>query len=242
LVNDTFFIYLVIMILVIDVWNRLLDYSQKYQSGIDTVSYFNSKLQEVQLEIFNDFSPLYDESEKVKTLLDIWVSEQATNSDAVGYILAGGSDTICRPLSIGYTDGNGNVLFPIYEIDESELIAIERMPQRQPNVTNKNVYYRFNAVNNLQFYPKATTPFDMFYLMYPTAASIAFTLTETDDEDVMTYDAGSSVNLNWPEAAFDLIVYKMLEKYGVSVREDLLQQYARFGFSQTATIGEEKGK
>jgi hypothetical protein len=56
----------------------------------------------------------------------------------------------------------------------------------------------------------------------------------------MTYDAGNTVDLAWPSSAANLILYKMLEKYGVSVREQLLQEYAKYGIIQSATTGEDK--
>lgn len=229
------------MILVYNfLWNRLADYAAKYQSGTDPVSSFNSKLAEVQLEIFNDFSPLYDESEKVKTLLDVWVKEQIGSSNSSGVVTVGTApEVVSRVLSSGYTS-SGNIAFSTPQISESELIAIARIPQRAPNVTTKNVYFRFNAPSTLQFYPKTTITYDLFYLIYPSDAHIAFTYSVTANEDIMTYDSVNTVDLAWPSSAANLILYKMLEKYGVSVREQLLQEYAKYGIIQSATTGEGK--
>lgn len=227
------------MIAVLDLWNRINAYGAKYQSGTDVVAYFNTALAEVQIELFNDLSPLYDENEKVKTLLDIWVKEQVGSSNSGGVVTAGTNpEVVNRPISIGYTDGSGNILFSIVEIDESELIAIARMPQRKPNSSKKNVYYRFNSPSTVQLYPKEIVSYDMFYFIYPTAALIVFTFSTTANEDIMTYDSVNSVNLQWPQTAFNLIMYKMLEKYGVTVREELLQAYAKFGFIQSESLKE----
>lgn len=229
------------MIAVYDfLWLRLADYAAKYQSGTDVVSAFNSKLSEVQVETFNNLVPFYEVSEKVKTLLDVWVKEQVGSSDSTGFVTAGiGDEVVNRPISIGYTSG-GSIIFSIVEIGETELIAIARMPQRQPNVAKKNVYYRFNSPSTLQFYPKAITPYDMFYFIYPSEAHIAFTFTSTADEDIMTYDPTDSIDLAWPSSASNLILYGMLQKYGVSVRESLLQEYSKYGIDMSATLGEVK--
>lgn len=234
-----FFITFDSMIAVLDIWNRLAAYSQKYQSGADNVAYFNTALAEVQLEIYNDFSPLYDENQKIKNLLDVWVKEEAGTSFSTGFIRPGTPpEIINRPISIGYTSINGSIIFSIIEIDEDELVAVSRIPQRAPNVAKKNVYFRFNSPYDLQFYPKTTIPYDLFYMIYPTPANIAFTFSTTADEDIMTYDPANSVDLLWPGNAFNLILYKMLEKYGVSVREELLQAYSQVGFKQQETDGE----
>jgi len=228
------------MIAVIDIWNRLNDYGQKYQSGTDTVAYFNSKLAEVQIETFNLFAPLYDQNEKIKTLLDVWVKEQSGSSNSLGIVALGTApDVVSRPLAIGYVV-SAMPAFSISSIDETELIAIARIPQRAPNSAGKKVYYRFNSPSLLQFYPKETVPYDAFYLTYPTAAKIAFTYTTVSNEDIMSYDSINSVNLLWPQAAFNLILYGMLEKYGISVREQLLQEYAKYGIAVSASMGGEK--
>lgn len=223
-------------------WQRLADYGQKYQSGADIVSYFNSKLAEVQSEIFNDFSPLYDESEKVKGLLDYWVKQQYGFSASDGTATIGTNpEVVYRPLSAGYTN-SWNILFAIPSISESELIAVMRIPQRAPNLATKNVYYRFNSPGTISFYPVAITPFFVFYLIYPTDAHIAFTYSTTANEDIMTFDPTNSVDLAWPASAANLILYKMLEKYGVSVREEVLEEYAKYGIVQTAQSGEVRKK
>jgi len=222
---------------VLFLWTRCSDYIQKYQSGAQQVEYFNSKLAEVQSELFNDFSPLYGKNELVKLILDFWVREQTGTSASDGTVTAGtGDEVVNRPLSIGYTT-SGNIVFQIPSVEESELVASYRIPQRAPNVSKKIVYYRFNTPNSVKFYPSVAVPFKMFYLIYPTEAHIAFTYTETDDEDVMTYDAANSEDLAWPAAADNLIIYKMLEKIGVSIREQLLQEYSKFGFTQDLAIG-----
>lgn len=226
------------MISVLYVWNRLLDYGAKYQSGTDTVAYFNTKLTEVQSEIFNDTSPYFDINDKIRVLLNSWVREQFGLTPSNGADTIGADPEIVnRLLSVGVTDVSQNVLFSAPETTESELIAIARMPQRAPNFASKKVYYRFNDPDQLQLYPKQAINYFTYYLIYPLNAHIAFTYTSTDDEDIMTFDPTNSVDLAWPDSAENLIIYKMLEKMGVSVREQLLQSYAAFGFSQSSGGG-----
>lgn len=229
------------MVSVLFVWNRLKAYAQKYQSGADNVDYFNTALAEVQLEIFTDFSPSYDKNEMVKSLLDFWVRPQKGTSNPDGTVgLGTGNEVVARPLGIGYTDGT-IVLFGVPQVQESELMAIARMPQRVPNVAKKQVYYRFNSPSVLNFYPETTIPYSLFYIIYPLEAKIVFTFTSTADEDIMTYDPVNSIDLAWPESASNLIVYKMLEKYGVTVREQLLQEYSKYGVV-TSSMQSQEGR
>lgn len=227
------------MIAVYDfLWLRLADYAAKYQSGTDAVSAFNSKLAEVQIEIFNDFEPHYASNEAIRVLLSAWVREQAGATDINGFDTVGTAPEVTdRIISAGVTAGTV-MQFAIPQVSESELIAITRIPQRKPNFLTKNVYYRFNLPDQIQLYPPQIITYYIYYLIYPLLAEIAFTYSTTADEDIMTYDPTGSTDLAWPESASNLILYKMLEKYGVSVRENLLQEYSKYGLTQTASVGE----
>jgi hypothetical protein len=227
------------MIAVYDfLWLRLGDYAAKYQSGTDTVTAFNTKLAEVQLELHSDFSPYYGKNEKVTTLLDFWVKQQTGTSPGTGIETIGTDlEIVNRIISAGYAP-SGAITFAIPAVAENELPAIARIPQRAPNVSKKIVYHRFTSPDTVYFYPAAAIPYFIFYLIYPLEAHIAFTYTSTDDEDIMTYDPDNSVDLQWPESASNLILYLMLEKYGVSVREQLLQTYAEYGITRSASAGE----
>lgn len=223
-------------------WQRLEGYAQKYQSGAANVAYFNTSLAEVQSELFNDFSVYYGKNEKVNTLMDFWVRQQNGTTPGTGIDTIGiDPEIVNRILSAGYAP-SGAITFGIPAVAENELVAIARIPQRAPNITKKIAYYRFNSPQTINFYPAAIIPYLVFYLIYPTEAHIAFTFTSTDDEDIMTYDPDNSIDLAWPASASNLILYLMLEKYGVSVREQLLQEYAQYGVTRSANAGEGSNK
>jgi hypothetical protein len=71
------------------IWDRIVAYSGKYQSGADPVSYFNSSIAEVQAEIFNDFSPYYGKNEKIDSLMDFWVRSQTGTAASDGTVSIG---------------------------------------------------------------------------------------------------------------------------------------------------------
>lgn len=226
------------MVAVLYIWDRISAYGQKYQSGAENIAYFNTSLSEVQLELFNDFSVYYGKNEKVNTLMDFWVRQQTGTTPGTGIDTIGTDPEIVnRILSAGYAP-SGAITFGIPAVAENELVAIARIPQRAPNIAKKIAYYRFNSPQTINFYPAAIIPYLVFYLIYPTEAHIAFTFSETADEDIMTYDDANSVNLAWPASASNLILYLMLEKYGVSVREQLLQEYAQYGVTRSVNAGE----
>lgn len=215
---------------VLDLWTRVNQYSAKYQSGQNVVAAFNASLTEVQNEIYNDLSPFYQGNEKVRGLLAPWVkSISATFTNGV-YTTADAQ--FDRPLAISATDGT-NLIYDIAPITEGELVSYTLIPQRKPDLAKKRVYYLMATPTVIHIFPKpASLPFLMYYLGYPTLAKIAFTYTETDDEDVMTYDAGNSTQLGWSQDAFNIILYKMLEKYGIDTRDQWIAEYSRLGISK----------
>lgn len=211
-------------------WKRLADYGKKFQSGQDTVDEFNTKLDEIQLEVINDLSPHYQTNELVRGLLDVWVRNITSISSSTGNVTRPvvGSEVFLRVLSMGVIDEEGNELFEMRQYIETELFIAQRIPQRRPSLSKKIVaFVPYNK--KIQLYPKSAIRYNMFYFIYPTTAKIAFTYATVDGEDVMTLDAANTVNLAWDASAANLILYKLLEKYGIASREMLLAEYGKLG-------------
>jgi hypothetical protein len=223
-------------------FQRLSDYAQKYQSGLDVESSFNSKMAEVQLEVFNQFQPYYAVNEQVRVLLSPWVkswNNYTTGFDGVVPYPTADPNDFCRVISLFVMGNNNTPIYEIAQVNENELGIIQRMPQRRPSSEKKRVYYL--DTDRIQLYPQQAISISGFYFVYPTDAKIAFTYNIIDGEDVRVYDSVNSIDLQWNESAANLILYKMLEKYGVSVREDLLMQYSRLGLSNIQTKGATDG-
>lgn len=220
-------------------WKRLADYGKKFQSGMDVVDDFNTKIDEVQLEVINDLSPYYQANELVRGMINAWVRRIVSVSNASGIInrptVSG--EEFMRVLSLGVVDDAGSYRFEINPYLENEITIAQRLPQRKPSIAKRIVcYVPFD--NSIQLYPEEAINYAMYYLIYPKQAKIAFTYTSTADEDVMTYDQANSVDLVWDKNASNIILYKLLEKYGISSREMLLAEYAKLGI-QTSLGGQE---
>ncbi len=211
-------------------WKRLADYSKKFQSGMDVVDEFNTKIAEIQIEVMNDLSPFYQTNELVRGVLNPWVRKINGISNASGVITRPvvGAEVYLRPLSFGVVDANNKYLFEINPSLENEITIAQRLPQRKPSVVKKIVNYIPDG-QTIQLYPEEAIRYKLYYLIYPTEAHIAFTYTSTADEDVMTYDAANSEDLAWDGNASNIILYKLLEKYGVGNREQLLIEYGKLG-------------
>lgn len=231
-------------------YKRIADYGKKYQSGADTVSDFNGRIAEVQSEIFTDLAPFYQTNEKVRGILETWV-KVATGTAVNGMftIVPIGFD-FDRIVSIGITDISGNILYEVSPIMEGEVVSYARIPQRKPNSAKKRIYYRTRTdtsgtqityKTSIELFPKENLPFVAYYLVYPNEAKLAFAFTQTTDEDIQTYDPINSIDLGWSSNAANLILYKMLEKYGITNREQWISEYAKMGISESMLGGTGNG-
>lgn len=223
------------MIKVLDIWNRLNQYAQKYQSGVIVADTFNAALAETQLEIYNDLSNFYQTNEKVRGLLGPWV-KVATTPIVNGVIdmttVVTGSDEFDRVVAMGVTTGASPFpsLYEINPITEGELVYANRIPQRKPDVTAKRVYFLMDGATVINLAPVvASLPVIIYYLIFPTEAKINFTYTVTDDEDIMVYNPTGSIDLAWTKDAENIIIYKMLQKYGITSRDLWISEYSKIG-------------
>jgi hypothetical protein len=224
------------MIGVYFLWQRLINYGQKYQLASLSVDEFNSNLAEVQLEAMTMLGPKYQSNELVRSLLAPWVRRIYDTSDQNGQIQQPQrvgveeqtTETFYRMVGMGVTDTNGNLLFGISPTMEAEIVEMQRIPQRKPDLTKSRAYY-INYDDVIQLYPQQNISFILWYLVYATMAKLAFTYTLVNGEYIQQYDAINSVDLQWDENATNLLIYLLLEKYGISSRDDLLQEYGKLG-------------
>jgi hypothetical protein len=156
-----------------------------------------------------------------------------TSDSGVLTIAPVSGERYCRIISL-FTTIKNNV-YAVYQVQENELGIIQRMQQRRPDVSRKQVYYLDN--NAIQLYPQQVLSVSGFYFIYPTEAKISFTESVVDGEDTQVIDPSNTVDLAWNPSASNIILYKMLEKYGISVREELLQQYSQLGLNEAEMKG-----
>jgi hypothetical protein len=217
-------------------WKRYIDYAKKYQLQVDTVDDFNTKIAEIQIEAITILAPYYQFNEKVRGLIEPWIRRIYDISDQNGQILrperVGTLEPVTeeyyRLLSIGVIDVNGNILYNIDPIVENELMLCMRIPQRKPDLTKMRAYYiQYDEV--IQLYPQTEISYILFYLIYPVEAKLSFTYSVVNGEYLQTYDPVNTVDLSWDKNASNILLYMLLEKYGISSRDELLLEYGKLG-------------
>lgn len=91
-----------------------------------------------------------------------------------------------------------------------------------------NVYWLENG--NINFSPAKNASCTFSYLRNPAEATIILTPVEAEDDDYLVPESGA--DLEWNENVFNLFVYKMLERLGVEMKDNLAREYSMLGIQQ----------
>lgn len=226
------------MVDIYGLWKDYIGFCAKYQLQVSTVDDFNQKIKQIQNELFSMLHPHYRKNEFVRSLLEPFLRRIYDISDQNGQLLnpqrvgveEQTTEVFCRIIGFSVTDGNGNILFPIVKVMESAIGDLQNIPQRQPDLTKNRCYY-LSYDNVTQLYPQQSINYMMFYLVYPDEANLAFTYQLVNGEYVQVFDQSSTVNLNWNKNAENLILYMVLEKYGITTRDVTLQEFGKAGIA-----------
>jgi hypothetical protein len=188
-------------------------------SGYQDQDEANRNLQMVELELYSTLIPLIATNVNVQTFM----SEFIEYSD--GAITAG-----LWP----YPDDYNTHLFstvngkPVYVKTKAEIDIILNSTIRKP--TQNGPYYLTIEKTGLQFYPTTTSSANVVYYRYPVYGKVTFTEASTEDSDYI--DISTDEPLEWPEKAFNILYYSLLEKYGVDCRESIALEYSQLGINK----------
>lgn len=205
------------------VYDRLKDYAAKYQSGLDVVTNYNSRFAEVQQELSNYLISIIGFNERAEQLLDPLIKDFTTAAPTDGLIT--------RPEDFSHFLSGAYEGSPIHKLSPNQMATYEQIPQRRGDLSKKRVNIS-SVGGKWDVKPATATGIKVRYVISPPTSTIAFTYSSTDDEYIMAYDDGSTVDFVWGEECIPLLVYMMLDKYGLSVREQLLMEYARLGIAK----------
>jgi|SRR5215217_674229 len=209
------------MILTIDIFNSFCEYAKSNVVGTNPMAEFNNKLNESQKEVMDLVAPGYDKTERVRTLLQPFVITASGTA----------SGTFSKPSNmyrvLGLSGASGGKNFPIFHAKENELIEYSFIPQRKADITRGIVYYKQGS-GSITLIPNSSISYTMFYLKNPTNANLEFTYTALPSSEMALTPTGI-VNLEWNADAFNIILYKLLQKYGLVTRDEFMTQVANYG-------------
>lgn len=194
-----------------ELWQSVTQLAKAGTSGYQSDLEFNNDLNAVQLELLTDLAPHLEGNQNVRDLVYPFLVS--------GNILTI-PDSYYRYVSATI---NGKQVIPIAN---NEVDIIKTSPIRSPEASG--ISYSYSSGSKVSFLtPPGASSGTLTYLRYPAEASIAFSVISSDDSDLV--DVTTVVSLEWPKAAYNLLLYKMLLRLGVEMKDSLLQEYGSIG-------------
>lgn len=192
-------------------WQSVTQLAKAGTSGYQSDLEFNNDLNAVQLELLTDLAPHLEGNQMVRDLLYPFLE-----SGSISTI----PDSYYRYVSATI---NGKQVIPIAN---NEVDIIKTSPIRSPEASG--ISYSYSSGGKVSFLtPQGASSGTLTYLRYPADASIAFSVISSDDSDLV--DVTTVVPLEWPKSAYNLLLYKMLLRLGVEMKDSLLQEYGSVG-------------
>lgn len=208
------------MIDVVRLWKTINQLVKTETSGYQSQEEFNNDLATVQTELITLLAPYYSVNKTVKDLLYPFTLSSTTSAVSGLLDYPTGYFTALNASINGY---------PCYPIAVNEKDIIMRSPIRKASVTT-NTYYYYQEDNKIKLLPEVTLTVKLTYLKYPATASIVLTPVSDADNDYLSPSVGT--NLAWNENAFPFILFMMLERLGVELKESFSVNWASLGIQK----------
>lgn len=191
-----------------------------YQDDVD----INRNLAMIDNEIMETLAPLYSVNGKVQDLLQPFV--KPVQSQAVV------SGSLVKPADyVQYIDSiyEGK---PVYPRNPNEIAILNTSPVRKPTL-DKGPYFVYFTGGNINYLPNEIESVELVYLRKPEAGEISYSYTSTDDSDYVEISVVKEIE--WPDRAFNLFYYHLLEKYGFEYSSQLALEYSQLGINREIT-------
>jgi hypothetical protein len=216
------------MISVIRLYNTANQRALAGTTGFDDQDKVNSKIADVQTELIEYLATFYEANQQVKDALAPFVKYVPLPSDQYG-VISKPADYV-HVVAIGIND------YPCDPINVNEEFIIKQSPIRRPSA-EKNLYYHLHKNNAITILPEQQYyNINFGYIRQPALAMVVLNTISTDDSDyyeaVSSNQFGGSLDLEWPESMFNLILYLYLEKMGIEQKENILLAYSAMGIAR----------
>lgn len=193
--------------------------SQSLTSGYQSEEDINRNLAMIDSEIMEILAPLYATNGKVQDLLQNAVKKSelpvvdGIMSKPEGYL---------QFISSSY---NGT---PMYPKNLNEIDIINTSPIRKPKLTGPCFTTFVDGV--VECHPKEIEKALVNYLKTPLPGSIEFVMVSNEDSDYIEINVVREID--WPDRAFNLFYYSLLEKYGFEKNSQLSAEYSQLGINR----------
>lgn len=220
---------------IVSVWNRMNQVAKAGTAGYDDQDEFNGKIDVVQKQLSNLLIDNAEGNQKITDAL-MWLRKTSDPlvCDANGIIPL--PDDYSRLDSIAYVDNSG-VTWPSHKLASNEVDMTRSSPVRKPNLALNETYYYFQNQAPVMM-PEQPIKAQITYYPPVPAATIVLTPNSDTNSDYLVPTVGDE--LGWPDFCQNLIIYMVLEQFGVECKEELLVEFAQLGINREVFKSQEK--
>jgi hypothetical protein len=206
------------------VWDRVNDYSKKYQSGLNKVSSFNGNINESVKELINYLVSIHAINEKASELLQPYIKSASVTGSSTAIF--------AKPIRFIYYLSASYLDKPVHKLSINQLQTTEQIPQRRGDLSKKRVNI-ISIDNGFEGRPISAYAIKINYVASQASnANIVFALSTTQDENILTYDDTATVDFDFDEKCVPLLTYMVLSKLGIEIREQMLMEYSQLGIGR----------
>lgn len=196
-------------------------------SGYDSTPDFIAKANEVNLDAMNLLTPHYGKNEAVDDILNFYVKE-AVPVFAAG-VMALPAD-FYGLIAVNKTTAGSTI--PIRKIKTNAIGAISENTIRQPTVARPKYYLRDG---NMVLKPSNGDP-GLSWLYFRKPADVSITTTPVEGETNDYENVTAQTDYDWPFRMKNLLVYLLVERLGMEMKEPILFEISQLGITQNMTV------
>ena len=202
------------------VYDRVQQLAKKDRAGYGDETAFNDNIRSFERDFINWLVDQYKITNKVPALLQKLFKEDTVTITAgvVDY-----PEDMYRFLDLQRIDGSS--IYPMDPIGAPEVATILQNSIRQPSETKRRYYYYEGLELNV-FPSSMTGSCKVLYVKIPTDTTIVFDFVSTPNGDEAVYNAGDSIQPEFPENALNYLIYGVARSYGIEINDPELTQYS----------------
>jgi len=207
--------------------DTLENLAKKNQSGFSTGKDISSYINMAQRELAEYLFSIYELNQKVVDYITpLILTAGSVSSNSSGII----------PFPTGYNHvlrltykKTSTQTYKTQYVGTNQVDIIQLIPQRRANLAKNRVLYTFDSAG-INIMPAQELNFKIVYAKYPTDAGVTYTYTNVNGEPKRV--ASGQTDMIWGMNVFNLLLYMTMDKMGLSVRDTLLNEYARMGIAK----------
>lgn len=212
------------------VYQRVNDLAKAGTSGYQSIDQYNRDAKQVMNEVVETLCANYEGNGAVADALEPLLVIANPTPDGSGFIT--------KPEDFIHLDSIGTVIsrekVPFNAINRNEVDSIMSSPVRRFNVAGKHLgYYKESGL--VKLLPEQTFSINFRYIRQWETPFLSLIPATEDDDDyyILNPDPDATIDFELGSSMQSLIVYMMLEKLGVQMKEAILTEYANIGIQRS---------